>query len=183
MKRATDDTSKVIARGAGVNVLGILGKALLPAFFIIIGRMYGAESLGVFYIAYIFLEIVASLTVSGIKDGVLMFASRVVDDADKDEETYQVFANGFVISIVIACSLVIASRLGARELVYQYYEDERSVAALELMVLSLPFMVVNIVVIAATKARIIMKWRPSSTVSPTCVLGGVCDHRFLSRQP
>ncbi len=158
MASTNQDTSKVIARGAGVNVLGTLGKALLPVFFILIGRMYGAESLGVFYIAYIFLEIVASLTVSGIKDGVLMFASRVVDDSDKDDETYQVFANGFVISLVIACLLVLASRLGVSELVYSYYNNQPLVAALELMVLSLPFMVVTIVVIAATKSRIIMKW-------------------------
>ena len=158
MAQTKQDTNQTIARGAVVNILGTMGKALLPVFFILIGRMYGAKTLGIFYIAYVFLEIVASLTVKGIKDGVLMFASRVVDDDDKDNETYQVFANGFVISLLIALLLIILSRAGARDLVFSYYNNEALVSALELMVLSLPFMVVTIVVIAATKSRIIMKW-------------------------
>ena len=67
------------------------------------------------------------------------------DDDDKEDETYQVFANGFVISLAIAGGLVALSRLGAGDLVYQYYNNETLVSALEIMVLSLPFMVVTIV--------------------------------------
>ncbi len=182
MTSATQDTDRAIARGAGVNVLGTIGKALLPVFFVLIGRLYGAESLGIFYMAYVFLEIVASLTVSGINDGVLMFASRVVDAPDKEEELYNVFANGFVITLVISTLLIVLSQLGGPALIDKYYDNDDLLPALQLMVLSLPFMVVTIVVIAATKSKIIMKWEAllQGFFRPTLLLGMATIGYFIA---
>jgi O-antigen/teichoic acid export membrane protein len=182
MTDSVQDTDRAIARGAGVNVLGTIGKALLPVFFILIGRLYGAENLGIFYMAYVFLEIVASLTVSGINDGVLMFASRVVDDPEKEDELYRVFANGFVITLLISALLIAVSQFGGPALITRYYDNAELLPALQLMILSLPFMVVTIVIIAATKSKIIMKWEAilQGFLRPALLLGMATVGYFIA---
>lgn len=150
---------RAVNRGAAVNFLGTLGKTLIPVFFILITRMFGPEVMGIFVLAYVALETVAGLTVAGVNDGVLMFASRVIDDPDRRDELYDVLANAFVISLVIVLLLIVLSRVGDGALVHRLSpEHPELVPALRIMILGLPFYVCAIIVISATKALMVMTW-------------------------
>ena len=153
-------SSGVLARGAYTNLLGMMGKLLLPVTFVVITRLFGPDTMGMFLLASMLLDMVANLTVSGINDGVLMLATR----SDEDEtapgrDLYQILANGFAISLAIAVALVVFSRVGAPDLLAQYYRSEFDLAALvQVMALALPFRVISVVVIASTKVQMTMKW-------------------------
>ena len=147
-----------IATGAWVNFLGIVGKALAPIFFVLIARLYGPATLGVFYVAYVIIQIAVNLTVSGFNDGVLMFSSRYIEDKHKQDRLYQVFANGFLITFIISILLILFTYFGGARLVLSRYPQPELLDALQKMVWAIPFIVVPILVVAATKSLLTMKW-------------------------
>ncbi|MCP4676181.1 MAG: oligosaccharide flippase family protein [Deltaproteobacteria bacterium] len=150
--------NKAIATGAVVNVLGIAGKSLFFLFFILSTRLYGVAATGTFYLAYTMIEVAIAITVSGFGTGTLMFASRYTDDESKESLLYQALANGFVISLLISALLVLLSRMGGPEILLSQFPQANLLEAVQLMAPALPCIVVLTIVIAATKARLTMKW-------------------------
>jgi len=139
-------------------VLGIIGKSLSPLFFILITRMYGPETMGLFYLGYVIIDVCISLTVSGFNDGILMFTSRFAEYKDKEENFYQIIANGFVVTGIISIFLVVFSRFGGPELLLSKYPQKDLLPCVQYMVFAVPFSVITVTVISATKALLIMKW-------------------------
>lgn len=151
-------TEETLARGALVNLLGMIGKLLIPVFFVVITRLFGPDTVGVFLLAFITIDVATNLTVSGINDGVLMLATRDDVAAGKDQ-IYQTLANGFAMSLGLAVLLVAASQTVAPWLLHQFYANAADLIPLvQIMAFALPFRVISIVVIAATKVKLTMKW-------------------------
>lgn len=155
---AADGNERTMRRGALVNLLGAIGKLLVPVSFAVATRLFGPDAMGLFLLSFILLEIVTNLTVSGINDGVVLFATR--QDVAKDEDgLHDVLANAFGISLVIAFLLIVASRFGGPSGLHLLYEEgPRLVPLVEIMALALPFRVTTMVVVAATKVKLTMKW-------------------------
>lgn len=155
-----ENISLTIVKGAGVNILGAIGKLATPAFFIAITRLYGPDAMGAFYIVYAMMNIVASLTVSGLNDGVLILASKLQEeDREKREAAlYRVFANGFVIALGISTALVLFVHAGGGQLVLSTYPQAGILDAVRYAVFALPFYVIPVICISATQALIIMRW-------------------------
>lgn len=153
-----DHTERTLGRGALVNSLGMVGKLLVPLSFIVITRLFGPDTVGLFLLSFILLDIVTNLTVSGINDGVVLLATR--QDVAKDEDgVHDVLANAFGISLVVAFAIIVLSRFGGPEgLIGIYDEGPRLVPLVQLMAVALPFRVITIVVVAATKVKLTMKW-------------------------
>ncbi len=148
-----------IARGAAVNMLGTAGKALHPLFFVLVTRLYGPELMGIYFMIYKILDITASLTVSGINDGMMMFMSRDMDKAEeKEDRLYMIIANGLMMSLVVTVIIILAGSFGGIELLRQKYPQAEVVNSLRYMMWSLPFIFIPILVISATKALLIMKY-------------------------
>ena len=148
-----------IARGAAVNMLGTIGKAMHPLFFVLVTRLYGPELMGIYFMVYKILDITASLTVSGINDGMMMFMSRDIEKAvEKEDRLYMIIANGLMLSIVVTAFIIIAGSFGGLEFIKQKYPQPEVVESLRYMMWSLPFIFIPILVIAATKALLIMKY-------------------------
>lgn len=153
-----DKNQRTVARGALVNLFGMVGKLFLPIFVIVITRLFGPDTVGLYMLAFILLDVAANLTVSGITDGVLMFATRE-DVAKREDGFYQILANGFAISVGVSALLIGASWIGGPWLLERLYENGAELAPLvQIMALALPFRVICIVVIAATKVKLTMKW-------------------------
>lgn len=150
--------NKVIAKGAFVNILGALGKGLIPVYFILITRMYGPETMGLFYIVYVMVDMAVSLTVSGLNDGVIMFTSRFVAFKEKERETYDIIANGFVISLAISVLIIILAYFGGPQLILMKYSDKNVIKAVQSVVWSIPFVIIPVIVVSATKSHLTMKW-------------------------
>ncbi|MDD5306832.1 MAG: polysaccharide biosynthesis C-terminal domain-containing protein [Deltaproteobacteria bacterium] len=147
-----------IARGAGVNVLGIIGKALLPAFYVLVTRLFGPALMGVYYLATQMIEVAITLTVSGFSDGILMFASRYVNDKEKEDRLYRVMANGVVFTLGISALLILFSYVGGPAILLSHYPQPGVLDAVQALAWSLPLIGVPTIVIAATKSLLIMKW-------------------------
>ena len=153
------ESHRAIARGAGVNILGTIGKALTPVFFILVARLYGPHDMGVFYLAFILLDsLIMSLTVSGFNDGVLIYASQWADKPEREEEFYRVIANGLVITLVIAGALLVLVHSGGLQWFLARYKQPEIAESVRFMAWALPFACIPIIVVAATKALMIMKW-------------------------
>jgi O-antigen/teichoic acid export membrane protein len=151
---------RAIAKGAGVNVLGIVGRALLPAFFVLVSRLYGADVMGLYYLVTTFIEVASALSVSGIFDGVMLFASRAWSDQDdaREERLYRSLATGFTATIAISLLCIGFAYVGGPELLLQSYPQPEVVPAVQILALSLPFIGIPYVVVAATKSLLIMTW-------------------------
>ncbi len=158
-KVSKDNLNKTIASGALVNILGAIGKAMVPLFFIMIARLYGTAIMGTFVIIYSMIDIAVSLTVSGINDGVQMFASRFHDDEERGEDDlYKIIANGFVLSFFLALAIIGFMHLGGTAFLSKKYSQPGVIESVQLLVWSIPFVIIPIIVVATTKALIIMKW-------------------------
>ena len=133
----------------------MIGKGLLPLFFVINTRLYGPDIMGVFLIIYTMIEICTNLTVSGLNDGVLMFAARHAEEPDR---IYQALANGLVFSLGISVCVIILAHWGGPELLLAKYPQKGLLAAVQKVVWAIPLLVIPLLVIATTKSRLTMKW-------------------------
>ena len=169
----TGEHDRMIARGAFVNVLGIIGKGMMFVFFILGTRLFGPKIMGVYFLVFTIIDVAINLTVSGFENGILMFASRYTDDKGKKDRLYRVLANGFVISIFISFMLIAAAHFGGPELLLAKYPQADLVWSVRLIFWSLPFVVILMVVIAATKSQLTMKWEAilSGYVRPGLLIG------------
>lgn len=155
---AATSHAEAIAKGAGVNILGTVGKALFPIFFVIVTRLYSAEIVGVYVLASVILETAVSFTVSGFSDAVVMYSSRYADDPAHRAKLYDTLANGFIATLVICVITVILAHVGGPELLHAYYDRPGIVEAVQTLSWSLPFLVFSLLVVGATRALLIMKW-------------------------
>jgi O-antigen/teichoic acid export membrane protein len=153
------DSRHSIARGAGVNILGTIGKTLTPVFFILVTRLYGPHDMGVFYLSFVLLDgLIASLTVSGFNDGVLIYAAPWADKPEREEEFYRVLANGLVVTLLISGALLAFVHLGGLPLILALYKQPEIADSVRFMSWAMPFVCIPIIVVAATKSLLIMKW-------------------------
>nr|WP_321468508.1 oligosaccharide flippase family protein [uncultured Desulfobulbus sp.] len=147
-----------IARGAVVNILGSCGKVLIPVYFILITRLFGPATMGVYYMAFVVIDIALTLTVSGFNDGILLYCSRYADDSRDEEKFYRILANGFLLTLGLAALLVAGCHFWGLGLLRARYPQPGFIETLQVMSLAIPFSVLSTVVIAATKSRMNMKW-------------------------
>ncbi|MDY0002877.1 MAG: polysaccharide biosynthesis C-terminal domain-containing protein [Polyangia bacterium] len=148
---------RAVARGALVNAIGVAGKALVPVFFILATRLYGPAIAGLYYAAWVVMDIAVSLTVSGLNSGVTMFASRLVQDEAEQDRLYQVLANGLLAGLAVSGVCILLAHLGGAELLEGASRPGYG-RAIRILSLSLPFMVIPVLVVAATKAHLTMAW-------------------------
>jgi O-antigen/teichoic acid export membrane protein len=158
MKVEKNSENKVIAKGAFINILGMAGKGLVAFYFVIITRLWGPEVMGSFYIVYVIVDIAVTFTVSGLNDGVMMFASRLKATKDKEDDLYKIIANGFVISFFFSILIIIFAFVGGPELLLKKYPDKNVVTALKNIVWSIPFVIFPVLVVSVTKSNLTMKW-------------------------
>ncbi len=148
-----------LAKGTLVNFLGVLAKMLHPAFLWLVYQLYGPVVAGVYVIANDLIEMSISFTLSGVQDGVLMFASRHVDHEDEQDVMYQVMANALVFVLFFTGVFVVASHTVAEPLFARYYSQIGNLApTVKWMVLALPFIALTQIIVAATKSMMIMKY-------------------------
>ncbi len=149
---------KRVAKGAGVNILGNIGKLLFPLYWILITRVFGPEAMGLFLLAFTSLEVVNHVTVAGFNDGVLMFASRAHHGAGDDEAFYRVVANGLLLTVGLCLLIVLAGQLVGPDLASRLFPGKDVWPALQVLLWTLPITGLTTIVIAATKSLLLMHW-------------------------
>jgi O-antigen/teichoic acid export membrane protein len=153
-------TQRDVQRGAFVNGLGILGKVAGPLFLLLVTRLYGAETFGIFVTASSLVEMAVAFLTTGFKDAALIYIARHADDEDERPALYAAFANALAFSLVCAVGLLLLAFVGGPVLLHRIYPQfsEALVPAVGLMALVLPAMAFSRVVLAATQGLKIMKY-------------------------
>lgn len=155
----SNNINKTMAKGAMVNVLGDIGRLSMPVFFVVITRLYGPDTMGMYYLVFTMIDIAITLTASGMNYGVLMFTARWQETDRKDErQLYRILANGFVVSMGVSAACILLAYVGGPKILKSYYPQPGVASALQFMTWAIPFRVFAIIVIAATKSMMMMKW-------------------------
>jgi len=149
---------KTIKKGTLVNALGIGGKALLPLLFILITRLFGPERMGIFFLAFVSMDIAFNITLSGLKDGVILFISKYSHKSDEKDKVYKILANALLITLGVSALIVLFYYIAGNVIALNRYPDGKLAGALSIMIWSLPvFAVVNMIT-SATRGLLVMKW-------------------------
>ncbi|RMD97443.1 MAG: polysaccharide biosynthesis protein [Deltaproteobacteria bacterium] len=71
-----------IARGAGVNLLTLVAKLGRPLFYFLAARLYGAETFGLYFLTWTYIDILAKAAFLGLDKGLVRFVSHHASRGD-----------------------------------------------------------------------------------------------------
>lgn len=166
-----------LARGALINLLGLVAKLVHPLFFLVITWFFGPDTMGLYQLVVLSLaEVANSFVATGFQDAVTVYASHHADEAgpEAEDRLYRVLGNCFAFAVGASAFLVIVTYLGADLLVTHVYPERPEIApALRLLCWSLPVMAFAQIAIGATKARMHMEYDAliNGLVKPLSLLG------------
>lgn len=146
-----------VVRGLFYNLLGTVGKAFTPVFFIMVGQLYGAASLGTYLLVFTFIEMLKKLSVGGLNDGVMIFAARHLVREEDHEQAYRSIANSLVLGVGLSVLLLAVLEFGMSALLPMYREQGIQ-HILRIMAFGLPLQAIAVLLVSATKAHVEMKW-------------------------
>lgn len=155
---AAENYDSKVAKGAGVNLLGNIGKLLFPLYWVLLTRLFGPEVMGLFLLASVSLDIVGNITISGFNDGVLMFASRAQHGEPDQDAFYRVVANGFVITLALCGVIIGLGQLFGPALIAWLFPGKNLWPVLVVLLWALPIAGATTIAIAATKSLLLMHW-------------------------
>jgi O-antigen/teichoic acid export membrane protein len=152
-----------LVRGAFVNVLGLTAKLIQPLLFLLLTWMFGPTVMGLYFLATSIGDMATSAVTSGYVDATMIYGSRNVDAAARDERAaatlYQVLGNAFAFALGTGVLFILAAQFGADAFVARLYPTHPEVApALRLLAWSLPFAAFSTTAVAATKIHMRMEY-------------------------
>ncbi len=153
--------------GALVNLLGLLARLGRLIFWIAAMRLYGAERVGDFAVAFGLLELIRQFSSSGVADAVVLFLSRDIGREEQGVERMEaalstaiwlvLLVGGLVIVVVFLGGGAWAARFTLRPVLVEWAP---------ILVGAVPLLALAELFVAATRAHMIMKWH-------ALVLGGL----------
>ncbi|HDS73966.1 MAG TPA: flippase [Firmicutes bacterium] len=165
--------AETLARGAATNLLGNLGSLSQALAMFVIARAFGAQVLGLYALAWMLVRIIARLVGLGLDPAIVYHLNRVTADDEQDREGQLVGTSSLLVVIASVISGVILW-LGMDLVAYGIFDEPRLVIAYRAFVFALPAMGLTGVLLAATRARKVMKYQviAMSFVQPFSFLMG-----------
>lgn len=157
---ANHKEAKDLARGAVVNFLGMVAKVSKVLFVFVAARYYGANALGLYFLAWSTIDIASKLGLIGMDRSIIRDVARYnVDNSEKTRARLFAILR-FDITIAFCLSLLVAGLVmilspAIAELVFK---DANLIRPLKIMALALPLVVLSHAFIASTKALRIMRY-------------------------
>ena len=151
-------TTRVVG-GAGVNLLGILGRFSFLLFWLAATRLYGVERTGQFAVAYATLEVCRQFTASGFADGLVLFFARALGTGEgRATEMRQALAMTIWLIAGIGAALALAVMAGAGEWISAVTMRPAIAGWAPILVAGLPLLALAESLLAATRSLMVMKW-------------------------
>ena len=168
-KRRTD--TRDIVRGAIFNLAGFVIRSLKLIFFIVLGRLYGPEGIGLFFLALATVDLFSNAGIMGLDQTVLILAARRHADADA-EGMYRTIGHALVIGLVISFGITIMSVILAPWFSNAFFDKPELTLPLRIMSLVLPFWTLSAILLFATRALRVMQYEiiVKSVVEPALML-------------
>ena len=146
-----------LARGTGVNLLGNLGKVTRPITYAFAARVFGAEALGLFILAWSVVDIISKLAVFGLDVSLVKFVTRR-RLKENPEEVYAALGQAFTIGITASLGVTFALTLLAPWIARTLFDKPDLAWPLVVLSLSMPFFAASYILLGATKALRIMRF-------------------------
>lgn len=159
--------AKQVVIGALVNLLGILAGLSFLLFWIAATRLYGTTRVGEFAVAFALIELCRQFASSGFSDGIVLYFSRDVGRGeDGRERMVRALSTAIWLIAAIGFILFVVVRLGGDVWVASFTNRPVLLKWAPILVLSVPLFALAEVLVAATRAHMVMKWH-------ALILGGV----------
>ncbi len=161
-----------IVWGAIVNLTGALIRSLRLILLFILGRLYGAEGIGLYLLAYATLDTLNKLAIMGLDQTVLTRVARRDAEADTDG-MYKTIGQALFLSLAAALLVATGLVLFAPWLAHTFFDKPELVMALRVMAWALPFWAISAALLFATRALRVMHYEviAKGTVEPLMILG------------
>lgn len=152
-----------LARGAVINLIGLVAKLVHPLFFVLITWFFGTSVVGLYFLAIFIVQVADSAVTAGYNDATTIFGSAHADpESPTAPQLYQVLGNAFAITLGLSGVLMLVGLFGIEPLVTSLYADKPELeGALRILLWSLPLTALPQVCIAATKALMFMGYDTS----------------------
>lgn len=144
-----------IVWGAIVNLAGAVIRSLRLLLLFILGRLYGAEGIGLYLLAYAALDTLNKLAVMGLDQAVLTHAARRHAAEDMDG-MYEIIGQAIAISLAAAFVITTGLSLLAPWLAHVFFNKPELGMALRLMAWALPFWALSAILLFAARALRVM---------------------------
>src|SRR5688572_15826728 len=144
-----------IVWGAMVNLAGAAIRSLRLLLLVILGRLYGAEGIGLYLLAYATLDMLNKLVVMGLDQAVLTHAARRYAAEDSDG-MYETIGQALVMSLAAACIVSAGLSLLAPWLAHAFFKKPELGDALRMMAWTLPFWSFSAILLFAARALRVM---------------------------
>ncbi|MDT8369176.1 MAG: oligosaccharide flippase family protein, partial [Longimicrobiales bacterium] len=158
-RTSSEDDTRDLARGAGVNYLGSVAR-ILPrvAFLVLAGRLYGEEGFGAYTFGVTVVETAAALALFGMKRSIFGFMSAAPSgEASDGEGVHRPVATGIALAATIglALSLTIGFAGGA---LARSFGLPSAVEPLRILTLAVPLIVASDILLVAIRFTRQMRW-------------------------
>lgn len=148
---------KIIAAGAGIDLLGRIYNALLRYIFVILlARLLGAADMGIFFLAVVLVEFAAMFSRLGLETGIIKFIP-MHQDAGKIKG---ILLHSLQISLLIALAVSAGIWLNSGAIAGIFQKAKLDVV-LKIIVLGIPGSTMMWIFISGTQAFHTMKYRSS----------------------
>ena len=170
--QARQRDTRDIVWGAMINLAGAAIRSLRLLLLVILGRLYGAEGLGLYLLAYATLDTFNKLVVMGLDQAVLTHAARRYAAEDLDG-MYATIGQALVMSLAAACIVSTGLSLLAPWLAHAFFKKPELGDALRMMAWTLPFWSFSAILLFAARALRVMHDEVivKAAVEPLVILG------------
>ncbi len=169
------DFDAKVLRGAGVNVLGMIANSTTPFVMLVAMRLFGPTTVGAYVVAASLVRMLESSVGSGYTEGIVMYGGRYSHRMTEEHQDrlYQGLANAVVVTTLL--SLTALGLAWVPGLLASFVPSADVVVAVRLTLIALPFAVFRELVIAMTRARLIMRYNLilDNIILPLCALAFV----------
>jgi O-antigen/teichoic acid export membrane protein len=145
-----------LLKGAGVNLIGAIGKFLTPAYLILANQIFGPAAFGLYALTLAPLEMLNNFVVAGFKDAVERFAARDPDETEATDGIYAVIWRCLVWVLGMSCLAVLALAALGRPLVELAWHRPELYDVLLLFTANIPLVGLMIILLSAARALMIM---------------------------
>ncbi|MBI4553753.1 MAG: oligosaccharide flippase family protein [Candidatus Latescibacteria bacterium] len=167
--------ARVIAKGAGVNVLGNLAKLVRPMSSILMTRLFGVEVFGLYTLGWSVIDLLSKVGLFGLDKGVVKFVVRYRSDGN-DDAVYRTLGQSLLIGLIVSMGMATLLSVIAPLLSSHVFSKPELTSMLRVLACSIPFFTFSHVLLAATKALKIMRFDAyvRSIAEPVVMLAAVC---------
>ncbi len=149
--------AEAVLKGSVVNILGKFGRLSKSLYYVVITRFVGAEVFGLYTLGWSLIDLVSKFGLFGLDRGIVRFVSQHHSDGDVEgahRTIGQALALTLVFSLLVTAAVWVVAPWASGSV---FHQPDLS-PVLRILALSIPFLVVSSILLAALKAVRIMKF-------------------------